>query len=131
MYRATRQWQPNRYISLFAKQGILYFLAIFLFALLNVLGALGKLPTGGWQAIVLFIVELVPMYTLIPRFILSMRELYARGVQVGNEGGIDSGFGLSVSGRAGAAMVFADVEQNEDDVEEPGIPMEDRTSQPE
>ena len=27
MYRATKQWRPNQYMSLLVKQGILYFLA--------------------------------------------------------------------------------------------------------
>ena len=54
------------------------------------------------------------MYTLSPRFILSTRELYARDVQGRCVGGIDTGFGLSLSGReAAGTIVFADVEQNE------------------
>ncbi|KAF8553298.1 hypothetical protein OG21DRAFT_1497777 [Imleria badia] len=130
MYRATKQWQLNRYMSLLVKQGILYFIAVFLFTIINVLSALEKLPSAGWQLILLLIVELVPMYTLTPRFILSMRELYARDVQVGHAsgGGIDTGFGLSVSGRSGTAIVFADAGQDED-VEE--IPMDVRVTQPE
>ena len=104
--------------------------SVFLFAIINVLSALGKLPTAGSRLILLLIVELVPMYTLTPRFILSMRELYARDVQVGrvSGGGIDTGFGLSFSDRAGATMVFADVGQNED-IED--IRMEVGTTQPE
>lgn len=63
------------------------------------------------------------MYTLTPRFIMSMRELYARDAQGGRGGGIDTGFGLSTFSADGAdetAMVFADVEQNRemDDIEE-------------
>ena len=27
LYRATRQWQPNRYVQLLVKDGILYFIA--------------------------------------------------------------------------------------------------------
>ena len=27
MYKVTKQWQPNHYMQLFAKDGILYFLA--------------------------------------------------------------------------------------------------------
>ncbi|KAF8552966.1 hypothetical protein OG21DRAFT_1485804 [Imleria badia] len=72
------------------------------------------------------------MFTLIPRFIISIRELYARDVQGRRGEGIDTGFGLSSSCRdaGGTAIVFADVEQNElDGVEE--TPMEDVTTQPE
>ncbi|KAF8442243.1 hypothetical protein L210DRAFT_3536131 [Boletus edulis BED1] len=61
------------------------------------------------------------MWTLIPRFIISVRELYARDVQISRGEGIDTGFGLSSGRSAGEkAMVFADVEQDEgpEDVEE-------------
>ena len=62
----------------------------------------------------LFILEYVPMFTLSPRFILSIRELYARDVQGRRGEGIDTGFGLSsVRGAGNSAIVFADVEQNE------------------
>lgn len=58
----------------------------------------------------------VPMYTLTPRFILSIRELYARDVQGRRGEGIDNGFGLLSTdrGAVGTAMVFADVEPNEE-----------------
>ncbi|KAF8548556.1 hypothetical protein OG21DRAFT_1489305 [Imleria badia] len=126
MYSVTKQWQLNRYMILLVRQGVLYFFAVFLFTLLNVLAVSGDIPAEGLQADVLFILENVPMYTLTPRFILSIRELYAREVQGRRGGGIDSGFGLSLSSRdaGGTEIVFADVEQNEGsgDVEE--IPME-------
>ncbi|KAF8135141.1 hypothetical protein EV363DRAFT_1160330 [Boletus edulis] len=51
------------------------------------------------------------MYTLIPRFVLSLRELYARDVRRGS--GIDTGFGLSLSS-SDAGIVFAGDEQNEE-----------------
>ena len=55
------------------------------------------------------------MYTLTPRFILSIRELYARDVQGRRGEGIDTGFGLSSGrGTGGTAIVFVDVEQNEE-----------------
>ena len=55
------------------------------------------------------------MYTLTPRFILSIRELYARDVQGRRGEGIDTAFGLLSTdrGAAGTAMLFADVEPNE------------------
>ena len=61
------------------------------------------------------------MFTLSPRFILSIRELYARDVQGRRGEGIDTGFGLSSGRGAGrSAFAFADVEQNEgsEDIEE-------------
>lgn len=74
----------------------------------------------------LYVLEYVPVYVLAPRFVISMRELYACDGQGLRVGGPDTGFGLSLSslGNVGTAMVFADVGQNE--VEE--IPMEVRTA---
>ena len=66
------------------------------------------------------------MITLIPWFIMSIRELHAHDVQGRRGEGIDSGFDLSTSVRdaGGAPMVFADVEDREelDGIEE--IPVE-------
>ncbi|KAF8553941.1 hypothetical protein OG21DRAFT_1164412 [Imleria badia] len=120
MYRATKQWQLSQYMSLLV--------SIFLFALVNALGALGKLPTEAWRKDLLIILEYVPMLPLATRFIMSIRELHARDVRGRSGEGIDTAFGLS-PGR-GSAIVFGDVEQNEGsgDVEE--MPMESRTIHP-
>ena len=99
--------------------------SIFVFSLINVLGV-----SGGWQGILLTL-ESVSLFTLIPRFIVSIREMYARDVRRRGDG-IDTWFGLSSSGRSGGtAIVFADDGQNEglEDVEE--ILMEAGTTQPE
>ena len=97
------------------------------------LAASGKLPTGGWQLIFVLTLEFVPIYTLTPRFIMSVRELYAHDLRGRCVGGIDTGFGLSLSGRdiGATAIMFADVEQNEvsEDVDE--IAMDVVTTQPE
>ena len=108
--------------------------SIFLFALLDVLGITGRLPTGGWQLVVLFLLEYLPMYTLTPRFIISIRKLYAHDARGRCVGGIDTGFGLSLDDHdigGETAIMFADVEQNEvlEGVEE--IPMEIGTNQAE
>lgn len=79
------------------------------------------LPIGGWQLVLLGILEFVPIYTLTPRFIISIRKLYANDVEGRRGGGIDTGFGLPSTGGADrTVIVFADVEQNEgaEDVEE-------------
>lgn len=65
----------------------------------------------------LYFLAYVPMYTLAPRFILSLRAVYARDVQGRRGEGIDTGFGLlststGRSGTIGAGMVFAEVELN-------------------
>lgn len=69
------------------------------------------------------------MCSLTPRFIISVRELYAHDVQ-GTRGEIDTGFGLSFSGRAGETMAFADVEWNEGSGGVEEIPMEVAASLP-
>ena len=66
---------------------------------------------------VLFILEFVPMYTLPPRFIMSIRELGTHDIQSGHgRGEIDSGFGLSSSpnrGGIGTRLSFAVIEDDE------------------
>ena len=84
-----------------------------------------------WQTALFNILSVVPLFTLTPRFIVSIRELYARDVHCGRGEGIDTGFGLT-SGRSAVetAIVFADAVQNEgpEDIEE--VPREVRTTQP-
>jgi len=74
----------------------------------------------------LYILEEVPMYTLGPRFIIGIREVYARDVQCRRGSRIDTAFGLTLPAD-GTAMVFADVEEN--GVEEETLTAA-RTSQP-
>ncbi|KAG8212945.1 hypothetical protein J3R82DRAFT_11307 [Butyriboletus roseoflavus] len=126
MYRVTKQWYPNRYMNLLVKEGILYFFAILLFNLIDVLTYAEVIPVETWQMIMLVFAEYVPMYALTPRFITSMRELYARDVQGKRGGGIDTAFGLSLSGHdaGGTAIVFADVGQTEGSEDFEEIPME-------
>jgi len=122
MYRTTKTWQINRYMALLVRQGMLSFLAIFLFNLVNVLYIFGKAPTGGWQLLLLVALEYVPIYTLTPRFILNMREMYARNTQKFE--GIDTAFGLSVV--SGATMEFAAAGQDRysEDIDIGEIPRE-------
>ncbi|KAI9459538.1 hypothetical protein HD554DRAFT_1616316 [Boletus coccyginus] len=115
--KQSKQWQPNQYIDLLVKQGILYFIYFFMYNLITLLNTLGISATVGWQ--LLIILQYVPMYILTPRFMLSIRELYARDVQGRRGEGIDTGFGLLSSSR-GTAIMFADVEPSkglEDDVQ--------------
>ena len=161
MYRATKQWKLNQYMGLLVKQGIFYFLVYvlshafppcpplppglankpitnrtirysnLLFSLINVLVVLGNLPTGESQLIAIAVLQYVPIFTLTPRFIMSIRELHARDVQGRRGDGIDTGFGLSSSpGAGGIAVMFANVGGIEgfEDLEE--IPMEVGMTQP-
>ncbi|KAG9316947.1 hypothetical protein JVU11DRAFT_3030 [Chiua virens] len=76
-----------------------------------------ELPATGWQFIAAAIVQDVPAFTLTPRFIISMREMYTHNVQARHGDGIDTGFGLSTmsggGGAAGGPMVFAAGVQSE------------------
>ena len=73
------------------------------------------------------------MIVLTPRFIMSIRELYAHDVQGRCGEGIDTGFGLSVSiqDAGGAAMMFADVEQGQESKGVEEIPLGVTTTWPE
>ena len=98
--------------------------SILLLILIELLNVYGYVPIDGWQFDLMLMLQYVPMFTLTPRFILSIRELYALDVQGRRGGGVDTGFGLSLSGREAdeTRRVFANVEQNEglsvEDVEE-------------
>lgn len=73
---------------------------------------------GGWWMILLGGVQYIPTFTLIPRFILNLRELYASDLRGRREGDIDTAFGLASSfghGGAMSAMMFAEAGQNEDE----------------
>jgi len=115
IYRATKQWQLNRYMNLLVWQSVVYFLIFFLLNLLNILSAIFHiLPKEGRFTVLYLPAELVPAYTLTPRFIFSIRELYAHNIQSGYGSMMDSGFGLS--GRSDmTAMVFEDLIFNSED----------------
>lgn len=80
--------------------------------LLNLLASFNMLPNEAWFTILYLPAELVPAYTLTPRFILSIRELYAQSIQSGHSTRMDSGFGLSggsgVTTTGMTTMVFED-----------------------
>ncbi|KAN0092667.1 hypothetical protein V8E55_003451, partial [Tylopilus felleus] len=88
MYRATKQWQLDRYMNMLVTQGLLYFFAMFLFSLLTIFFVTDATPAEGWETL-----QFVPIFTLTPRFIIKVRELYARDIQGRRCEGIDTGFG--------------------------------------
>ena len=51
--------------------------------------------TQGWAYDVLQVVANLPLYTLTPRFVMNIRELYALDIEGRHSGDIDAGFGLS------------------------------------
>jgi len=100
-HQGTRKWHFNRYITLLVRDGVLYFLVTFLNSLVNMLGLLNAIPPG-YIAIVLLIASTIPIYTLTPRFVMNIRELYIRDMQGHRNNDIDIGFGFS--SRAGQGM---------------------------
>ena len=89
---------------------------------------IGKLPTNGW-IILIGMMEYIPLYTLVPRFILGLRALYARNLQGRRGSDIDTAFGFTSTSSHGAvasAIMFADAGQNEGLEEYEEIQMEER-----
>ncbi|KAF8552119.1 hypothetical protein OG21DRAFT_174615 [Imleria badia] len=112
IYKATRSWQLNRYMRQLVKDGILYFLANMLYQIACVLNQGGTAPNST-SILLLDAFVYIIFYPLIPRFIISIRELYDGDVR-GRLQGIDTGFGvLSQANTARdttvSAMVFMDV----------------------
>ena len=110
----TRKWEFNRYVSLLVRDGLLYFLVYVNLViptsivipnmpirsvfnnLINLLaGFLVQATVVGWSTQLLFIITTVPLYTLTPRFVLNVQELYMLDSQDRLQHDIDTGFGLS------------------------------------
>ncbi|KAF8430526.1 hypothetical protein L210DRAFT_3562540 [Boletus edulis BED1] len=132
MYAAQKEWHVGHYMSLFAREGMLYFLAIFLFAFCNILFYVAKISFSSWQGSLLTILAWVPMIALSPRCILSVRALYERNTR-GRCGSswrdVDTGFGFTtLHERSVGEMVFAprDVGRSQEDglEQHEGIQME-------
>jgi len=107
MYRATKQWQPNRYMQRLLGDGILYFTV-------NVVFQIYDIPAMAPASIFLTTFLYMAFYTLIPRFIISIRELYDDDIR--GRFHIDTGFGAGLQSNAGAdttvsAMIFVDGNQ--------------------
>ncbi|KAG9312082.1 hypothetical protein JVU11DRAFT_7365 [Chiua virens] len=82
---------------------------------MNLLNFWGAMPSNP-EYFLLGLMEYVPVFTLMPRFIISIREMYEHDVQGRQGGGIDSGFGVSTQFDRGAArsrVVFASRDENE------------------
>jgi len=126
VYKVMKQFQLNNYMKRLIREGIVYFLVMLVYALINVLGkTIPCFTSSGWQIIPTGALEQIPPFILVPRFILGLRELHARGPRSRD---IDTAFGLgSVSWRVAgmSTIVLTDAEQsngeeqsNEGEVEE-------------
>ncbi|KAF8126691.1 hypothetical protein EV363DRAFT_1347117 [Boletus edulis] len=113
MYKATKQWKPNHYMQQLVGDGILYFLVNVLFQVNDVINLGGNPSTD--TSLFLNVFAYISFYTLIPRFIISIRELYDRDTRRCVH--VDTGFGVqSQSLTMGldttvSAMVFIDGNQ--------------------
>jgi hypothetical protein len=109
LYKATRQWQPNNYMQQLMQDGILYFLA-------NIINNItlawlqNDITLNSTSQLVLVFLNYTTVCPIMPRFIISVRELYDRSLR-GRGHGIDTGFGVSSQpGNADiSAIEFADV----------------------
>jgi len=114
MYKATKLWQPNHYMQLFVKDGILYFLANIIYNVARALAWLQTDITGNSPSqVILSLLYYTTLCPIMPRFVISVRELYDRDLR-GRWQGIDTGFGaLSQPFSSGSAVLsaiqFADV----------------------
>ncbi|KAF8122272.1 hypothetical protein EV363DRAFT_1555210 [Boletus edulis] len=115
MYKATKQWQPNRYMRKLIKDGILYFVVNVLSQVDNLFSVAGSPGGNIFRAMFLQAFVSIAFYIAIPRFIISIRELYDRDIHRGFH--IDTGFGVQSRSNAGAdatvsAIVFEDGNQS-------------------
>lgn len=70
--------------------------------------------------------EEIPPYVLVPRFILNLRKLHAHDLQGRRGSYIDTVFGLESAAGQSASIIFVGRGQNESQEEGEGIQMEAR-----
>ncbi|KAF8452882.1 hypothetical protein L210DRAFT_3519884 [Boletus edulis BED1] len=109
MYKATKQWRPNRYMQKLVSDGIIYFVVNVFY---HITGLLALVSNN--DSLFLDTFSYIIFYPLIPRFIISIRELYDRDIH--GRLHIDTGFGVQLRSNVGldttvSAMVFADESQ--------------------
>ena len=90
-------------------------ISVLLFSLFTVLSNSGIQTPDGWLALVTAALEQIPPVTLIPRFVLSLRELYAQETRASNT---DAAFGFGSEFGHGALrspIQFADIRRGGSD----------------
>ncbi|KAH0835016.1 hypothetical protein J3R83DRAFT_10741 [Lanmaoa asiatica] len=130
MYKGGQGFRLNRYMVLLVREGIIYFLALLAYAVIGLVTGTANLPaSAGWLAILIGAMEVIPPFTLLPRFILSLRSLYTRDLQGVRGSKIDTAFGFSLTpnhGVAASTIMFADAGQNDGIEEGEEIRLEER-----
>ena len=102
--------------------------SMLMYSIVNVIFYAASLSIDGWW-ILLMLAQAIPIFTLVPRFILNLRELYARDLQGRRGSDIDTAFGLSSTpghGPVASAIMFAEGGQNEGEEQGEEIQMEER-----
>ena len=97
-----------------------------MYSIINLIFYAVSLSINGWWTLSL-VVQFITMFTLVPRFILNLRELYARNLQSRCGSNIDTAFGLTSASSHDpvvSAIMFAEDEQSGEQSEE--IQMERR-----
>ncbi|KAN0080104.1 hypothetical protein V8E55_009670 [Tylopilus felleus] len=123
VFKATKKWQPNKYMQQLVTDGILYFLVYLAFNI-TITIIQDNASNAAWN--MMFKVSYIAVIPMIPRFIISMRELYGHN-GYSQQKGIDSGFGVLSQPTASpnvvmSAIAFAGVtfRQGESQVHEDG-----------
>ena len=102
--------------------------SILIYAVLNVLQYTARIPSDGWWILLTMLPQFIPTFIIVPRFILSLRELYACDIQGQRENDTDTAFGLtsasSQHAAAASAIMFAEAGQNEGEGQGEEIMME-------
>jgi len=111
MYKATKQWQPNKYMQQLVRDGILYFLVNLPFDTFLVIRS--SLEVNINASLFLSACCYTTLCAMMPRFIIGVRELYDRDLRDRWQG-VDTGFGVLSQPIAGenavvSAIAFADI----------------------
>jgi len=90
LYKATGKWQLNHYMKVLVKDGIFYFLVYIIY---NISEAWLE-DDSAFSQLVLALLNYTTLCPLMPRFIVSVRELYDRDLSDRWQG-LDTGFGVT------------------------------------
>ena len=87
------------------------------------------MSSSEWWAVVAGLIQFVPAFTLTPRLVLSLREVYARDLRGRMGSDMDTAFGListSSYGTAASTIIFAEGGRNAGGEQCDEIQMEER-----
>jgi len=111
IYKVTKQFQLSCYINLLTREGMVYFLFVLTCAAIALAESI-NLPTA---ITLLDMIEYIPTITLIPRFIIGLRKVYAHDLRNRHGSEIDTAFGLTLTSGHSVALstiIFEDTEHN-------------------